>query len=715
MKLRLNSVKNRRLGWLLALLLIPVLACSLLVETTPAPTPTEEQPAMLTTQVLPEPTINIPTVSRQASKAEEITPQQDGTSLNQDSNITVVPVTAPEWPAPVSPFIPFERVTVTEDEFAVSTMLEEAAIPPRDDIDLARLYEGWAGELPHITLVEQPLPIGTVEDLNILNHDAITIDPISAELLAVSDHAYFWFDTGPGSFKPSPTTLARIATDFDWIYEQSVALFGPEDNPGVDGDPRVHIVNASPLALCDSIDQCGIAGYFGSSDSIPAAVDPDSNAREMFVMNVEFFGSDFYINVLAHELRHMIEENYDSGDADWEVEGAAMLAEDLLGFRDNAIFRANLFLEKPDQQLNSWTDEGTTPYYGQGYLLNRYIYDRLGQDLYGEFASSPEYGLDAVDTIAQANNLDISGRELWLDWLVALVLHDDQQADEIYRFGISGLDTAAMSDVESFPATFGESVGQYAVDYYAIEGDGQVSIRFNGSALVPLIDTMPASGQWMWLSNRANYSHATLTRKVDLTGVDAASLDYQVYHDIESGYDFAYVFVSQDEGLTWEPLEAENMATPDRDPSESALAERFYTDRSEEWLSEQIDLTPFTGQEILIRFAYITDPILTRGGIAIDNIAIPEIGFYDDLETPQEGWSGLGFERVTAVIPQQWHLTLVTYPGGVPAVERLSLAEDQHLSEIIDLDDGGGRAILIVAASAPVTLQPAHYKLVFER
>ena len=62
----------------------------------------------------------------------------------------------------------------------------------------------------------------------------------------------------------------------------------------------------------------------------------------------------------------------------------------------------------------------------------------------------------------------------------------------------------------------------------------------------------------------------------------------------------------------------------------------------------------------MIRFAYVTDPILTKGGIGIDNIAIPEIGLYDDVESSLEGWTAEGFERVTATIPQQWHLILIT-------------------------------------------------------
>jgi immune inhibitor A len=226
-----------------------------------------------------------------------------------------------------------------------------------------------------------------------------------------------------------------------------------------------------------------------------------------------------------------------------------------------------------------------------------------------------------------------------------------------------------------------------------------------------LMDSEPASGHWMWAANRANYSHATLTRPVDLTGVDEATLNYHVYYDIETGYDFAYLFVSEDDGQTWQPLVAQNMAGPEADPSESALADRFYTDRSEQWLAEQVDLTPYAGQEILIRFAYVTDPILTMGGIAIDNIAIPEIAFYDDVETTSAGWTGLGFERLTAAIPQQWHLQLITFPGGIPQVETLPLSSEQTVSHLVDLAANDGEAILIVAASAPMTLEPAHYRL----
>ncbi len=154
---------------------------------------------------------------------------------------------------------------------------------------------------------------------------------------------------------------------------------------------------------------------------------------------------------------------------------------------------------------------------------------------------------------------------------------------------------------------------------------------------------------------------------------------------------------------------------PEDDPSGSALAPRYYTGRSEGWRAEQIDLSPYAGKSIQIRFAYITDPLHTKDGIAIDDIAIPEIGFFDGAETPVEGWTAEGFERVTADIPQPWRLQLVTYEDGVPRVERVLDGTDYSLSRRISLDDSNGEAILVVAAAAPMTLHRAGYSLSIRR
>lgn len=622
-----------------------------------------------------------------------------------------------QWPTPVAPYDALSRAPVTDAEQATFDALTNNLPPERDDVALAGAYRGVTnlpqGDPPPVT---EPLPVGARQKLFVTNSDTnVTTNP-DFELLHVSDHAYFWFDTTTGLSTPDEDELAETGAAFDDIYEQVTFYFGPEDNPGVDGDPRIHILNASPLTICDvtasNAHTCGLLGYVATSNILPQTVYPTSNEREMFVMNGAVFGSRIYLDVLAHEFRHMIENRYDVNDIDWAVEGSATLAEDLLGFSSDAIARGNSFLANADQQLNRWTDGNPIPYYGQGYVLNRYIFNRLGEDLYRDFATHPDPGFRAIDAIAAANDLGFTGQDLWLDWLAALAIHDDPNAPEIYRLR-EGLDTAAADTVNDFPAAVETTVNQYAADYYRLFGDGTVTLTFTGSNHVPLLSVPAASGAQMWVANRANYSSVTLTREFDLSNVDGATLEYAVFHDIEKGYDFAYAAISTDGGQTWEGLVADNMQgeAPDDDPSDVAYADRFYTGRNREWIQEDVDLTPYVGQPVQIRFQYVTDPILTFGGIAFDNIAIPEIGFYDDAET-DTGWVADGFVRATAAVPQQWHVQLITYEDGTPVVQQLVLNEDNTLTAEISLDDSsGGRPILIIAAAAPMTLEPAHYQL----
>ena len=56
---------------------------------------------------------------------------------------------------------------------------------------------------------------------------------------------------------------------------------------------------------------------------------------------------------------------------------------------------------------------------------------------------------------------------------------------------------------------------------------------------------------------------------------------------------------------------------------------------------------------------------------------------------------------------------MITFAGDGPQVERLVLNDDGTLNYPLDLADTGGKAILIVSAWAPMTLQPAGYRLSF--
>ncbi len=705
----------------LFILLFLIVACNTADEATPTTAVSDNTTQTDPTDPPPtgEPTRIPPTETAEATATDEPTAIPEPTATDEPAAVPE-PTNTPEptpfvWAAAISARDNLSRDDVTDNEQRTWEELKSNIPLERDDVALAIAYNGLT-EQPNMegTAVTEPLTAGTRRQINILNIDLNTVNNPEFTLLHVSEHAYFWFDSTPGLTSPEDATLIEMGESFDQIYEQDRAIFGNENSPGIDGDPRIHIMNASPLTVCDVTEAnshtCGLGGYYASNNTLPVTVDIQSNEMELFVMNGSFFGSTTYLDILAHEFRHMIEDNYDANDLDWEIEGSAMLAEDLLGFPNDPIARGNAFLGNPDQQLNRWTDGNTLPYYGQGYLMNRYIYNRLGSDLYMAFATHPDNGFDAVDAIAVENGLDFNGQSIWLDWLTALAIHSEPNAPAEYALR-EGITTAAMETINNFPANYEETVNQYAVDYYKLFGDGSVTLEFTGSNHAQLLKVLPASGETMWLANRANFSQVQLTREFDLTAVDTATLEYVVFHEIEKGYDFAYLTISTDGGVTWQGLESNEMQGLEinDDPSETAFTDRYYTGRSQEWLKASADLTPYAGQVVQIRFEYVTDPILTFGGIAIDNISIPEIGFYDDTET-DAGWTANGFVRATGYVPQQWHLQLITFVDDAPVIKHLLLDENNTVSIDFSLDnDGGGRPILVIAASAPMTLEAAHY------
>lgn len=694
------------LSALLLLAFVALLACNAPLQLLRGPDPT-----LAPTAQAEPPAVTEPTASGEQLATPE--PATTDTAPSQSTPSSGGAATDESWsPPPATPLGRFEPAPISEDAQRTWELLQAADPPERDDVSLAQAYSGAPDPAVPESSNDQP-QTGQVDSFIVLNIDRNVNVPIEAVMAGASEYAYFWFDTGVR--QPTEQEIEVVGTAFDSIYEVVVDAFGQAEAPGIDGNARVHILHASPNTLCDDATFCGLAGYFSSTDALPKSVNKNSNERDMFVMNSNMFATGYYLNVLAHEFRHMIEDNYDRSDADWEIEGSAMFAEELAGYGGNGVSRGNAFLANTDQQLNFWPEDDTYAYYGQGYVLNRYIYDRLGPELYRAFATHPANGLDAVTAVAAANDLPFDGHQLWIDWLVALAIHDHPQTPETYRIGDGSLDTATSSALRGGD-NLNTTVHQYAADYYHLEGNGSATIRFQGSSRVPLLDTTAPSGQHYWYAHRVNFSHMQLTRQVDLRNVSQATLNYEVYHDIEVGYDFAYVSVSTDGGETWQGLVAENMqglAEVDN-PAGTALTDRFYTGRSNAWVQESIDLSPYAGQKFLLRFSYVTDPILTHGGIAFDNISIPEIGFYDDAESEQEGWQAQGFTRATHTIPQQWRLLLITFPQGAPVVTELDLDETQSLTHAVNLDESSEAPVLIVAASAPFTLEEALYRLEME-
>ena len=107
----------------------------------------------------------------------------------------------------------------------------------------------------------------------------------------------------------------------------------------------------------------------------------------------------------------------------------------------------------------------------------------------------------------------------------------------------------------------------------------------------------------------------------------------------------------------------------------------------------------------------MTDAALNGAGLAIDDIAIPELGYSSDVETGPDGWQADGFVRSGWLLAQQWGLNLIQN-GPVPQVTPLTLNELNQGQWVVELGPEGGA--LVITALTPFTFEPASYWLVVQ-
>jgi len=200
-----------------------------------------------------------------------------------------------------------------------------------------------------------------------------------------------------------------------------------------------------------------------------------------------------------------------------------------------------------------------------------------------------------------------------------------------------------------------------------------------------------------------------LTRAFDLTGVSQATLQFWTWYYIENLWDYGYVMVSTDNGTTWTPLATAH--TTAENPHKVAYGPG-YTGQSDGWVEEAVDLTPYAGQRILVRFEYITDDATTQPGMLIDDVSIPEIGYYDGFEDGSGDWVSEGWVRMDNMLPQDFLVEIVQPGNRAAPVTRLLGAGDSPQGEW-EITVGGdlGDAVVIVSGLAPVTTEPAAYSI----
>jgi len=627
------------------------------------------------------------------------------------SPIVAAPTAAAE---PTDTALPLPTVEAIEVDSETLELLESEEVPSADPIDLARRLKGLTQEIPEtLDPPAAPLQVGAREVFNAGNQDTNEQFKVQATLRYVTDHAYFWIQDG---ISYDPGDLERLATTFEnRIYPTTRSFFGSEWTPGIDGDPHIYLLYARGLGF-------GIAGYFSSVDSLPPVVREDSNGHEMFYFNASNLdlGEDFTYEVLAHEFQHMIHWNQDRDETSWINEGLSELAVQV-----NRLGTARshpLYTENPDRSLNDWDPDDTGPNYGAASLFMVYFLDRFGKELTQDLVAHPANGLESIDLVFEAAGLvdPLSGEPIGaddavLDWVITNYLNDDGVSDG--RFSYSAFpELRQPRQTETLVECPGEEqerqINQYGVQYIRlICRDQPLTLEFDGAEETAVLAVDPFSGEYSFWSNKGDTSNMRLTRAFDLTEVSGpVSLSFQLWYEIERDWDYVFLLASRDEGTTWEFLQTPSGT--DRNPNGNSFGWGYTSKtRGSQWIEETVDLSDYAGQEILLRFEYLTDAAVNGEGMMIDDVSIPEIGYFTDFEADDGGWEAEGWVRIQNVLPQSFKLAWISLEDET-TVEYIPLGVNNTAQISFDIGEEGA-GVLVIVPTTRFTRQPASYSFSF--
>ncbi len=199
----------------------------------------------------------------------------------------------------------------------------------------------------------------------------------------------------------------------------------------------------------------------------------------------------------------------------------------------------------------------------------------------------------------------------------------------------------------------------------------------------------------------------TLTKSFDFRNHEGSlTLSFYTWYDLEEDYDYLYLEVSEDGG-NWEILKTPSGTA--EDPSGNSYG-WGYNGATGRWIQERVDLSEYSGKQVQIRFEYVTDAAVHGEGMVIDDIAIPEIGYFTDFEEGDDGWLGKGWLRMNNVLPQTYNLSLITY-GDTIEVIPIQVENDQTAEFGLNIGDDVDHVVLVISGTTRFSRQKAAYRI----
>jgi len=373
-----------------------------------------------------------------------------------------------------------------------------------------------------------------------------------------------------------------------------------------------------------------------------------------------------YDSTVAHEYQHNIHRDWNPDSPSFMNEGCSMYAEILCGY-GVSWSHVNSYLYTPDNSLTVWGDQGDINIladYGAATLWAIYLSDHYGGPaILSRYVLAGIPGIEGVDAALEYLGYTQRFEDVYHDWRIANLIH----TDKVGKVSTPQYDyvTIDLGGPEAIPArtydiktplvsprtgtSFGPTITilGYNTGVYKIGSYGSDYIKFTrlNDRLEPILtfdgDDVAGVG-WVRTEDKLWYStmsgaleDISIIGTFDLPGAPV-TLTFDTYFDIEKGWDFGFVQVSTDGGITWISLpDEEGRTTYDYDPGAhpDIIANLpGFTGSSDGWVTESFDLSDYADMTVMLRFRYMTDWAVQYPGWWVDNIAINEVFVEEEFE-----------------------------------------------------------------------------------
>ena len=304
----------------------------------------------------------------------------------------------------------------------------------------------------------------------------------------------------------------------------------------------------------------------------------------------------------------------------------------------------------PENSLTWWGDQTDDEIeiladYGAAYSFMEMLVDRYGKQAMRFLHNENSNGFRALEKLLAREGSSATALDTVHEWL--LVMAVDKLLDGGATLNGSNADLEvktlnAQVDWSNDDAYMTPGAPPNGGDYVlARKNNAQQlgakdidSITFDGAETLPpspvawTVDTTKHDGDAaLTTPNTADMDEA-IVRQVSVPATNA-TLSFETLYGFEEGWDFGFVQVSQDGGETWTSLANENTTTEHDPQAMPWIVDELpgltgYSGEGDEpaWVTETFDLSDYAGEDILLSFRHMTDPVFQEAGWWIDDITV---------------------------------------------------------------------------------------------